>query len=178
MRWSPRWDSFGFPLWLSGKESTCQCRTHRFDLWSRKIPHATEQQSQCTTIEPVLYNPGTTTTEAYTLQLDSSPCSLQLDQSLCSNEQPARLKIKKERGAVSAHISEPGRVSPSHYCLGSMGICSPAGSLARGLPKKREAAGDLISVPKVAAAYRQTRHPRQHILLWHFHVIHNNHPCG
>ena len=28
----------GLPWWLSGKESTCQCRRHRFDPWSRKIP--------------------------------------------------------------------------------------------------------------------------------------------
>ena len=31
------------PWWLSGKESACQCRRHRFDTWSRKIPHATEK---------------------------------------------------------------------------------------------------------------------------------------
>ena len=29
--------------WLSGKKSACQCRRHRFDTWSRKIPHATEK---------------------------------------------------------------------------------------------------------------------------------------
>ena len=28
----------GFPWWLSGKESTCQCRRHRFDPWVGKIP--------------------------------------------------------------------------------------------------------------------------------------------
>ena len=34
------------------------------DHWSRRIPHATEQLSPCaTTMEPVLYSPGTTTTE-------------------------------------------------------------------------------------------------------------------
>jgi len=27
----------GFPRWLSGKESTCQCRRHRFDLCVGKI---------------------------------------------------------------------------------------------------------------------------------------------
>ena len=32
----------GLPWWLSGKESTCQCRRYVFDPWSRKIPHATE----------------------------------------------------------------------------------------------------------------------------------------
>ena len=26
---------FGLPWWLSGKESACQCRRHRFDSWSR-----------------------------------------------------------------------------------------------------------------------------------------------
>ena len=28
----------GLPLWFSGKESTCQCRSPGFDLWVRKIP--------------------------------------------------------------------------------------------------------------------------------------------
>ena len=30
--------SLGLPRWLRGKESACQCRTHRFSLWVRKIP--------------------------------------------------------------------------------------------------------------------------------------------
>jgi len=28
----------GLPWWLSGKESACQCRRHRFHPWIRKIP--------------------------------------------------------------------------------------------------------------------------------------------
>ena len=28
----------GLPSGLSGKESSCQCRGHRFDPWSRNIP--------------------------------------------------------------------------------------------------------------------------------------------
>ena len=45
----------GLPSWVSGEESTCQCSGHGFDLWSRKIPHATEQLRLCAmTIEPVL----------------------------------------------------------------------------------------------------------------------------
>ena len=28
----------GLPWWLSGKESACQCRRHKFDPWVRKIP--------------------------------------------------------------------------------------------------------------------------------------------
>ena len=44
----------GLPWWHSGWESACQCRGHRFEPWSRKIPHATEQLSPCaTTTEPV-----------------------------------------------------------------------------------------------------------------------------
>ena len=47
--------SAGLPSWLSGKESACQCRGHRFDPWSGKIPHAVEQLHPCAkTIELVL----------------------------------------------------------------------------------------------------------------------------
>ena len=43
------------PSWLRGKESACQCRRHRFDTWSRKIPHATEKWNPCATaIEPMV----------------------------------------------------------------------------------------------------------------------------
>ena len=47
----------GFPGWLSGKESSCQCRRHRFDPWSGKISHAAKQLSLCApTPEPMCYN--------------------------------------------------------------------------------------------------------------------------
>ena len=50
--------------WLSGKESACQCRRHRFDPWSQKVPHTMEQLSLCvTTTEPVLWSLGATTPE-------------------------------------------------------------------------------------------------------------------
>ena len=42
-------NSLGLPWWLSDKESACQCRRHRFDPWSGKIPHASEQLTPCTT---------------------------------------------------------------------------------------------------------------------------------
>ena len=42
-----RW---GVPWWLSGKESVCQCRRHRFNLWSRKISHGLGAT------KPVLHN--------------------------------------------------------------------------------------------------------------------------
>ena len=45
-------DKESLPRWLSGKESACQCRRHRFDPWSGTIPHAMEHLSPCTpTIE-------------------------------------------------------------------------------------------------------------------------------
>ena len=34
----------GPPRWLSGKESACQCRRHRFDSWVRKIPWRRQSQ--------------------------------------------------------------------------------------------------------------------------------------
>jgi len=30
----------GYPWWFSGYKFACQCRGHKFDPWSRKIPHA------------------------------------------------------------------------------------------------------------------------------------------
>ena len=38
--------------WLSGKESSCQCRRHKFDPWVRKIPWRTKWQ-----LTPV-FSPG------------------------------------------------------------------------------------------------------------------------
>ena len=37
----------GLPWWLSGKEPSCQCRTHGFGPWSGKRPLAVEQLSLC-----------------------------------------------------------------------------------------------------------------------------------
>ena len=67
------------PWWLRGIESTCECRRHGFDPWSRRIPHALEQLSLCApVIEAVLWSPGATTTEpvcprACALQREKSP---------------------------------------------------------------------------------------------------------
>ena len=49
----------GLPWWHSGWESACQCRGHRFNPWSGKIPHDAEQLSPCATTTgpaPVLCN--------------------------------------------------------------------------------------------------------------------------
>ena len=52
----------GLSRWLSGKESTCQCRRHGLHPWSRKNPHAPGQVNLCITttelvcLEPILRN--------------------------------------------------------------------------------------------------------------------------
>ena len=58
----------GLPCWFSGKESTCQCRRCVFNPWSRKIPQAAEQLSQCTTTTEALtpWSPCSATGEATT----------------------------------------------------------------------------------------------------------------
>ena len=45
--WATHSSILGLPWWLSGKESACQCRKHRFISWSKKIPAAAEQLSPC-----------------------------------------------------------------------------------------------------------------------------------
>ena len=88
--WQVKWPS-GLPWWLSGKESACQCRRHRFDPWSRKSPHVSEQLSPCaSTIELVLWSLGAITTELTCLSYWKL-CTLELV--LCSkrshhNEKP------------------------------------------------------------------------------------------
>ena len=49
----------GLPWWLSGKESTCQCREHGFNPWSKKIPDVSWQLS----LVPQLLSPPAATTE-------------------------------------------------------------------------------------------------------------------
>ena len=54
----------GLTWWLSGEESTCQSRRHRYDPRFGKIPHTLEQLSSCATaIEPVLQSLGVATIE-------------------------------------------------------------------------------------------------------------------
>ena len=94
----------GLPCWLGGEESTCQCRRHRFDSWSRRTPHAVKQLSPCaTTTEPGLESQEATTTEPMcldrvcALQPEKPPQrethSLQPEKGLCSNKDPMQPKI-------------------------------------------------------------------------------------
>ena len=38
-RWITQYIIHGLPWWSSAWESACQCRGHRFDPWSGKVPH-------------------------------------------------------------------------------------------------------------------------------------------
>ena len=100
----------GLSWWPSGKESACQGRRHKFEPWSRKIPHAMEQLSPCArTTEAVLWSLGATATETVcatmevcvlrslctttgettamrSARTESSPGSPQLEKSQSSNE--------------------------------------------------------------------------------------------
>ena len=44
----------GLSWWLSGKESSFQCRGYEFNPWSQKVSHASEQLLKPTHREPVL----------------------------------------------------------------------------------------------------------------------------
>ena len=102
----------GLPWWLSGEEAPLgkprQCRRHKFDLLSGKIPHTTKPVGHnywaCTldprncnywkphTLEPVLHNKRSHQNEKPVLCNESRPCSPQLEKSPCGNEDPGEPK--------------------------------------------------------------------------------------
>ena len=113
----------GLCWWLSGKESTCQCRRCGCDPWSKNIPHAMEQLSPCaTTTGPVLQSPGTVTTEPAHSRVHAprrrshhrkkpTPCNWrvsprwpQLEKSRSSNEVPAPSQINKEQDSLNCPL--------------------------------------------------------------------------
>ena len=148
----------GVPWWLGS-----QCRRHRFDPWSRKIPHALAHPSPCAmTIEPVFQHPGAATPEARGPQ---SPCpvtgeatamrslcrtmksrlhSPQLEESPCGNEdaaQPKKSWMKQRR--FSARLVEPS-LNQVQWLLNQCSfwkIHSPPfahSTLLRGLPDREK----------------------------------------
>jgi len=102
----------GLSWWLSGKESASQCRRHRFDPWSGKIPHAetkpVHQNYWACALEPrshnfwkptcprarVLCSKRSHCRAALPLQLECSPHFPQLGKSPCNSEDPAGPKVK------------------------------------------------------------------------------------
>ena len=108
----------GASLVVHGKESTCQCRKHGFHLWSRKIPHASEQLNPCAMnvslssrvqelqllmpehLEPVLCNKMPPLWKP-THRNWCSPGSLQLERAHAQQQRPSQTKnkyiLKRER---------------------------------------------------------------------------------
>ena len=111
----------GLPWWLSGKESTCQYQWHGLDPSSRKIPtcygatKAVDHSYWACALEPRNHNYWTyvlqllkpKSLKAYalqqekppqwevcTLQLGSSPCSLQLEKKPMQQQRPRTAKSK------------------------------------------------------------------------------------
>ena len=85
------------PQWYSGEESACHCRGHRFQTWSWKIPHATEQLSWCAkTTEPMLqslcYTREATETRSLHTATKSSPHLPQLEKDLAAMKSSTKNK--------------------------------------------------------------------------------------
>ena len=99
----------GLPCWFSHQESACQCGGHRFDPWSGKIPHATGQPSLCTTTAEVAQQEKSLQWEAYTLQLETSPCSLQVEKACTQQQRPStdKNKLNQSRTETGHSVTEP-----------------------------------------------------------------------
>ena len=75
----------GLPQWLSGQESSCQYRRHKFDPWSGKMSHAREQLT-----------PVATSTEPRALEPQRSH----------RNEKPVRHNSRKALAATKTQHSQ------------------------------------------------------------------------
>ena len=100
------------PWWLSGEESTWQCKRHGFNPWSGNIPHAMEQQTPCTvTAQPCAPKPRSCNYwslhillfcnkrnhwEARASQLESSPWSRQKEKKPAQQQSPRTAKNKSK----------------------------------------------------------------------------------
>ena len=117
----------GLPWWLSGKESACHCRKHRFEPWSRKIPHATEPPSPCTTAielqslhqnywSTVLWQEKLSQWEACTLHLEKA-CAARMTQH--KPKVISKIILKK-----SLRLCVFYSCAPHHDCIASSCNCA------------------------------------------------------
>ena len=96
------------------QESTCQCRGHRFDPWSRKIPHAEDQLNPCTTAT------GAQASWSLALQQkplsewptrrDRSPCCLHPEKVCVQQQRPSTAKNKYSYYIKNKHQKKPEQV--------------------------------------------------------------------
>ena len=96
--WTSGWHQetgAGLPWWLRGKKSACQCRRQKFDPWPREIPHAVELLNPWARVTAAHVPWTPQQWEACAPQLESSPCSQQLEKNPSGNEEPVQQKINK-----------------------------------------------------------------------------------
>ena len=90
-------DTGGLPRWLSGKESACQCKRHKFDPWSGKSPHPTKPKRHnywacalepgAISTEPTRHNYWSLCTLDSVSSITRETCALQLEKILSSNRE-------------------------------------------------------------------------------------------
>ena len=110
---------FVFPWWYRGEESACQCRGHRFDPCSGRIPPASEQLSPSTTatknlvsLEPVLHDKRGQLNEKSSPGNQRAPSTSQLEKPLGSNEDPAQPKVNNKQNGRRSHLWKKKRNKP------------------------------------------------------------------
>ena len=90
-------------LVVSGQQSTCQCRGHKFDPWTWKIPYVARQLSLCSTLnphalEPVFCNKRSHCNEKPVYHTSrAAPTSHNLRKPESSNEDPVQPKKKNQK---------------------------------------------------------------------------------
>ena len=107
-----------FPRWLSGKESTCQCRRHGFNPWSGKTPLATEQLSPCAATA----DPHAATTEALAARSPGSAVRSPCDEkptfrSTAQPRQPGKAACRGEALAQPATAQNNPSLLRTHSCV-------------------------------------------------------------
>ena len=143
-----RKEMLGLPWWFSGKESACQCTRHGFNQVQEDPTccGATKPRSHnnwACALEPASRNywvPGPRARaqqekslqwEVHAAQLESSPCSPQLEKSPWSNEDSAQPKINKflKRDVCCSILSYCLKITAScltySYYLKMLGEMSP-----------------------------------------------------
>ena len=92
-RWTLKYYAEDFPVGSVIESLPAHVEGHRFDPWSEKIPHATGEPSLCTTT-PEAPQEKSLQWEAYTLQLETNPCSLQVEKACTQQQRPSTDKNK------------------------------------------------------------------------------------
>ena len=115
----------GLSWWLSGKESVCQCRRHRFDPWPGKIPHASAQLS-----------PYSATTEPTCPGARAPPEEKPTPH---SEEQPRYPQPEKSLHAAKTSTAA-SKLMSKHWGF-------PGGAVAKKSPASTGDAGDPGSIP-------------------------------